>query len=126
MCRPGINLPESQEGRYLRYASSLVTATYDQYASFSGLACLDLDLHAIPLRNLKMINNQDNTLNTDLMPETVTLIGIPFDEYSSFMRGPAKAPSDSSGRPCTMGHPTSLPKTGSILMDTRYFRTWAI
>jgi len=39
-----------------------------------------------------MIDNQDNTLNTDLMPETVALIGIPFDEYSSFMRGSAKAP----------------------------------
>ena len=25
-------------------------------------------------------------------PNTVTLIGIPFDEYSSFLRGPAKAP----------------------------------
>ena len=40
-----------------------------------------------------MIDNPDNSLNTELMPDTVALIGIPFDEYSSFMRGPAKAPS---------------------------------
>jgi arginase len=40
-----------------------------------------------------MIDNKDHTLNTELMPDTVALIGIPFDEYSSFMRGPAKAPS---------------------------------
>ena len=40
-----------------------------------------------------MIDNPDNHPNTELMPDTVALIGIPFDEYSSFMRGPAKAPS---------------------------------
>ena len=40
-----------------------------------------------------MIDNPDNILSTELMPDTVALIGIPFDEYSSFMRGPAKAPS---------------------------------
>jgi arginase len=39
-----------------------------------------------------MIDNPDNLLNTELMPDTVALIGIPFDEYSSFMRGPARAP----------------------------------
>ncbi|WP_319408505.1 agmatinase [uncultured Desulfosarcina sp.] len=40
-----------------------------------------------------MIDNPENLLNTELMPDTVALIGIPFDEYSSFLRGPAKAPS---------------------------------
>ena len=40
-----------------------------------------------------MIDNPENLLNNELMPDTVALIGIPFDEYSSFMRGPAKAPS---------------------------------
>ena len=40
-----------------------------------------------------MIDNLGNILNTELMPGTVALIGIPFDEYSSFLRGPAKAPS---------------------------------
>ena len=40
-----------------------------------------------------MIDNPDNSLDTELIPHTVALIGIPFDEYSSFMRGPAKAPS---------------------------------
>ena len=39
-----------------------------------------------------MIDNPENSLSTELMPDTVALIGIPFDEYSSFMRGPAKAP----------------------------------
>jgi arginase len=39
-----------------------------------------------------MINDQENILSTELMPGTVALVGIPFDEYSSFMRGPAKAP----------------------------------
>ncbi|MDX2452899.1 arginase family protein, partial [Desulfosarcina sp.] len=40
-----------------------------------------------------MIDNPDNIPYTELVPDTVALIGIPFDEYSSFMRGPAKAPS---------------------------------
>jgi len=40
-----------------------------------------------------MIDNPNNILNRELMPDTVAMIGIPFDEYSSFMRGPAKAPS---------------------------------
>ncbi len=40
-----------------------------------------------------MIDNPDNRPNMELMPDTVALVGIPFDEYSSFMRGPAKAPS---------------------------------
>ncbi len=40
-----------------------------------------------------MIDNPENIFNAELMPDTVALIGIPFDEYSSFMRGPAKAPS---------------------------------
>jgi agmatinase len=40
-----------------------------------------------------MINTPDNSLGRELMPDTVALIGIPFDEFSSFMRGPAKAPS---------------------------------
>jgi agmatinase len=44
-------------------------------------------------RKLYMIDNPDNLLNTELTPDTVALVGIPFDEYSSFMRGPAKAPS---------------------------------
>ncbi|MDX2452941.1 agmatinase [Desulfosarcina sp.] len=43
--------------------------------------------------NYLMIDNPDNIFNTELNPDTVALIGIPFDEYSSFMRGPAKAPS---------------------------------
>ena len=29
---------------------------------------------------------------TDMTPDTLALIGVPFDEYSSFLRGPAKAP----------------------------------
>lgn len=40
-----------------------------------------------------MIDNLDNSPNAELVPDTVALIGIPFDEYSSFMRGAAKAPS---------------------------------
>jgi len=40
-----------------------------------------------------MIDNPDNSLNPKLNPEMVALVGIPFDEYSSFLRGPAKAPS---------------------------------
>lgn len=40
-----------------------------------------------------MIDNPDDSFNTALLPDTVTLVGIPFDEYSSFMRGSAKAPS---------------------------------
>ena len=40
-----------------------------------------------------MIDNPDNLFNVELMPDSVALVGIPFDEYSSFMRGPAKAPS---------------------------------
>ena len=40
-----------------------------------------------------MIDNPDNSIDTELVPDTVALVGIPFDEYSSFMRGPAKAPS---------------------------------
>jgi len=40
-----------------------------------------------------MIENPDNSPNTELNPDTVALVGIPFDEYSSFMRGPSKAPS---------------------------------
>ncbi len=40
-----------------------------------------------------MIDNPNNNPDTELTPDTVALIGIPFDEYSSFMRGPAKAPS---------------------------------
>jgi agmatinase len=40
-----------------------------------------------------MIDNPEDIFNAELMPDTVALIGIPFDEYSSFMRGPAKAPS---------------------------------
>jgi arginase len=40
-----------------------------------------------------MIEKPHHRPNTELMPDTVALIGIPFDAYSSFMRGPAKAPS---------------------------------
>ena len=40
-----------------------------------------------------MIDNPNNIPFPELAPDTVTLVGIPFDEYSSFMRGPAKAPS---------------------------------
>ncbi|WP_372677018.1 agmatinase [Desulfosarcina sp.] len=40
-----------------------------------------------------MIDNPNNIPYPKLAPNTVALVGIPFDEYSSFMRGPAKAPS---------------------------------
>jgi arginase len=40
-----------------------------------------------------MADNLHHNLPTELTPDTVALIGIPFDAYSSFMRGPAKAPS---------------------------------
>lgn len=40
-----------------------------------------------------MVDNPNSIFNVELKPDTVALIGIPFDECSSFMRGPAKAPS---------------------------------
>jgi len=39
-----------------------------------------------------MNSSDGRTGIADMAPDTVALIGIPFDEYSSFMRGPAKAP----------------------------------
>lgn len=39
-----------------------------------------------------MNSTNGQTAIADMAPDTVALIGIPFDEYSSFMRGPAKAP----------------------------------
>jgi agmatinase len=39
-----------------------------------------------------MIDNPDHTFDTEMKPGSVALLGIPFDAYSSFMRGPAKAP----------------------------------
>ncbi|MFO7716526.1 agmatinase [Desulfosarcina sp.] len=39
-----------------------------------------------------MVDTLGNAGDTGLTPGTVVLIGIPFDEYSSFLRGPAKAP----------------------------------
>ncbi len=40
-----------------------------------------------------MTDNPHHNLTPALTPDTVALIGIPFDDFSSFMRGPAKAPS---------------------------------
>jgi agmatinase len=40
------------------------------------------------------MNEKIETASTRVLdPGTVAVVGIPFDEYSSFMRGPAKAPS---------------------------------
>lgn len=39
-----------------------------------------------------MNSSDGRTGIADMAPDTVALIGIPFDEYSSFLRGPAKAP----------------------------------
>lgn len=39
-----------------------------------------------------MIDKLKNMLGGKPMPDTVALIGVPFDEYSSFMRGAAEAP----------------------------------
>lgn len=39
-----------------------------------------------------MDDNRDDMLNELLEPGTVALLGIPLDEFSSFMRGSAKAP----------------------------------
>ena len=39
-----------------------------------------------------MIDNTATASTAALTPGAVVVVGIPFDEYSSFMRGPAKAP----------------------------------
>lgn len=39
-----------------------------------------------------MNSSDGRTGIADMAPDTVALIGVPFDEYSSFLRGPAKAP----------------------------------
>jgi arginase len=39
-----------------------------------------------------MINHGNTLPETDLLPGTVAVVGVPFDEYSSFLRGAAKAP----------------------------------
>jgi arginase len=37
-------------------------------------------------------NDLAATLTTDLPPDAVVMVGVPFDDFSSFLRGPAKAP----------------------------------